>query len=143
MTNPSSKNFLTKLEDLNELFSGFYIKYPARVVKAVVLAFLGWLLGIGELYAILYFLGFPVTFYELWAMEALGQLVKICSFMIPLSLGAQEGGLILIFTAMGYPASLGLTVSLVARVKQLVWVGLGLGLGGKMAFTTRPATGSD
>jgi len=125
---PNLKHNLKKLEHLNELFSGFYGKYPARVVKAIVLAFLGWILGLVELYAILYFLGFPVSFSELWVMEALGQLVKIGSFMIPLRLGAQEGGLILIFTALGYPANLGLAVSLVARMKELIWVGLGLAL---------------
>ena len=136
---PNLINFLVQLEHLNELFSGFYEKYPVRVVKAVVLAFLGWVLGLGEMYAILYFLGFPVSFYDLWVMEALAQLVKIGSFMIPMSLGAQEGGLILIFRALGYPANLGLAVSLVARTKQLIWVGLGLALGGQMAFkpTTR------
>ena len=96
-------------------------------------------MGLVELYAILYFLGFPVSFYDLWVMEALAQLVKIGSFMIPMSLGAQEGGLILIFRALGYPANLGLAVSLVGRTKQLIWVGLGLALGGQMAFkpTTR------
>lgn len=100
-TRPSLKHNLKKTEHLNELFSGFYGKYPARVVKAVVLAFLGWVLGLGQMYAILYFLGFPVSFYELWILEALAQLIKIGSFMIPLSLGALEGGLILIFTALG------------------------------------------
>ena len=125
---PSLKSFLKKLEHINELFSGFYKKYPGRVVKAIALAFLGWLLGLGEMYATLYFLGFPVSFYELWVMEALAQLIKIGSFMIPMSLGAQEGGLILVFSALGYPASLGLTVSLVRRMRELFWVGLGLAL---------------
>ena len=134
---PNLKKFLVTLKHLNELFSGFYAKYPVRVVRAIVLAFLGWVLGLVELYAILYFLGFPVSFFELWVIEALGQLVKVGSFMIPLRLGAQEGGLILIFTGLGYPANLGLAVSLVARMKELIWVGLGLTLGGKMAFTAR------
>ena len=128
---------MVTLKHLNELFSGFYAKYPVRVVRAIVLAFLGWVLGLVELYAILYFLGFPVSFFKLWVIEALGQLVKVGSFMIPLRLGAQEGGLILIFTGLGYPANLGLAVSLVARMKELIWVGLGLTLGGKMAFTAR------
>ena len=122
-------SFLKKLEHIDGLFSGFYKRYPARVIKAVLLALLGWMLGLVELYVILYFLGFPVSFYELWIIEALGQLVKVGSFLIPLRLGAQEGGLILIFAALGYPANLGLAVSLIARIKELAWVGLGLALG--------------
>ncbi len=134
---PNLIKILDNLGHLNNLFSGFYGKYPGRVAKAIVLAFLGWVLGLGEMYATLYFLDFPISFYELWVMEALAQLVKMGSFLIPLSLGAQEGGLILIFSAFGYPASLGLTVSLVRRIKELTWVGLGLALGGRMAFTAR------
>jgi len=122
---------------LNNLFSSFYRLYPGRVTKAVALAFLGWVLGLGEMYITLYFLGFPVSFTELWILEALAQLVKIGSFLIPLSLGAQEGGLILIFSAFGYPANLGLTVSLVRRVRELVWVGLGLALGAKMSLSPK------
>ncbi len=137
---PNLKHNLKKIEHLNTLFSGFYRLYPGRVIKAVVLAFLGWILGLGQMYAILYFLGFQVSFYELWIMESLAQLVKIGSFMIPLSIGALEGGLILIFTSMGYPANLGLTVSLVARIKDLIWVGLGLALDGKMNLNTRRRT---
>jgi uncharacterized protein (TIRG00374 family) len=128
-----------QLGHLSELFSSFYKEHPARVVKAIILAFLGWVLGLGEMYATLYFLGFSVSFYELWIIEVLAQLVKIGSFMIPLSLGAQEGGLILIFTALGYPANLGLTVSLVRRLRELFWVGLGLSLGGKISPTRREA----
>ena len=128
---------LDKLGHLNNLFSSFYRLYPGRVTKAVALAFLGWVLGLGEMYVTLYFLGFPVSFTELWILEALAQLVKIGSFLIPLSLGAQEGGLILIFSAFGYPANLGLTVSLVRRVRELVWVGLGLALGAKMSLSPK------
>lgn len=138
INNPGLKKTLYELEHLNELFSSFYGKFSARVVKAVILAFLGWVVGLAEMYVTLHFLGFSVSLYELWIMEAMAQLVKIGSFMIPLSLGAQEGGLILIFTALGYPANLGLTVSLVRRIRELVWVGLGLALGGKMAL--KPAT---
>ncbi len=140
---PSLVDILDKLGHLNNLFSGFYEKYPGRVANAVVLAFLGWVLGLGEMYVTLYFLGFPISFTELWVMEALAQLVKIGSFLIPLSLGAQEGGLILIFSAFGYPANLGLTVSLVRRIKELFWVGLGLALGGRLALKRNPPAAND
>ena len=134
---PDLKHNLKKIEHLNELFSGFYRLYPGRVIKAIVLAFLGWVLGLGQMFAILYFLGFQVSVYELWIIESLAQLVKIGSFMIPLSIGALEGGLIIIFTSMGYTANLGLTVSLVTRIKDLIWVGLGLSLDGKIHFSNR------
>jgi hypothetical protein len=82
-----------------------------------------------ELYLTLYFLGIPVGFKAVWIIESLLQLIRAGSFFIPLSLGAQEGGLILIFTSMGMAGPLGLAVSFVRRIRELVWIGLGLLLG--------------
>jgi hypothetical protein len=42
--------------------------------------------------------------------------------------------MVLIFSALGYPGSLGLAASLIGRVKQYTWVALGLCLGWVMAF---------
>ena len=100
----------------------------------MLFAFAGWVVGLGELYVTLYFLGYQPSFTDLWVIEALVQLVRVGSFFIPLSIGAQEGGLIMIFSAMGMPANLGLTVSFVRRIKELLWVGMGLGIGSAFAF---------
>jgi hypothetical protein len=62
------------------------------------------------------------------------QLVRAGSFFIPLSLGAQEGGLILIFTSLGMAGPMGLAVSFVRRIRELVWIALGLLLGWGTSF---------
>jgi glycosyltransferase 2 family protein len=129
--------FLTKLVHLDKLFSVYYRSYPKRIFISIFLALLGWILGLGEVYLIFYFLGFSASFTDIWIIEAMAQLVRVGSFFIPLSIGAQEGGLVLIFSALGYPGSLGLATSLIARVKQFTWVALGLTLGWFMAFKTK------
>ncbi|MZG53271.1 MAG: flippase-like domain-containing protein [Nitrospinae bacterium] len=133
---PGLQNFLQKLIHLDSLFSVFYRKFPQRVLISIFLAFLGWILGLGEVYLIFYFLGFSPSFIDIWIIEAMAQLVKAGSFFIPFSIGALEGGLVLIFSSLGYPPSLGLAASLVGRVKQLAWVALGLTLGWLMSFRT-------
>ena len=60
--------------------------------------------------------------------------MRVGSFFIPLSIGAQEGGLALIFVSMGMTGDVGLAVSFVRRIKELVWVGFGLIMGWGMAF---------
>ncbi len=125
---------MNKLEVVDRSISSYYEQHTKRVIQSVLYAFAGWVIGLGELYVTLYFLGFQPDLIDLWVIEALAQLVRAGSFFIPLSLGAQEGGLILIFTAMGMPADLGLTVSFVRRIKELLWVGLGLGIGSRLAF---------
>ena len=125
---------MNKLEVVDRSISSYYEQHTKRVIQSILYAFAGWVIGLGELYVTLYFLGFQPDLIDLWVIEALAQLVRAGSFFIPLSLGAQEGGLILIFTAMGMPADLGLTVSFVRRIKELLWVGLGLGIGSRLAF---------
>jgi uncharacterized protein (TIRG00374 family) len=133
---PSAQSFLEKLIQLDKLFSVYYREYPLRIFISILLALLGWVLGLGEVYLIFYFLGFSTTLTDIWIIEAMAQLVKAGSFFIPFSIGALEGGLVLIFSSLGYPGSLGLAASLIGRVKQLTWVAVGLLLGSLMAFKT-------
>ena len=125
---------LAHLDELDQLMSGYYRQHAPRFVKSIAWAFAGWVVGLGELYVTLFFLGTEVSFTDLWIIEAVSQLIRVCSFFVPLSLGVQEGGLVLIFVSMGYTADLGLAVSLVRRIKELLWVGLGLALGGGLAL---------
>ena len=120
---------LEHLVALCGMMSGYYRQHRGLFLKSIAFGFLGWVAGVVELYLTLYFLGMPVGFKELWIIEALLQLVRAGSFFIPLSLGAQEGGLILIFTSMGMAGPLGLAVSFARRIRELVWIALGLLLG--------------
>ncbi|KMP10732.1 hypothetical protein UR09_03590 [Candidatus Nitromaritima sp. SCGC AAA799-A02] len=137
MIENKSTALMHKLELVDQNISSYYKQHTSRTLESILFAFAGWVVGLGELYVTLYFLGYQPSFIDLWVIEALVQLVRVGSFFIPLSIGAQEGGLIMIFTAMGMPANLGLTVSFVRRIKELLWVGMGLGIGSAFAF--RPA----
>ena len=125
---------LNKLELVDRAISSYYKQYTSRVVLSVLYAFVGWLVGLVELCVTLYFLGYNPSLIDLWVMEALTQLVRHGSFFIPLSIGALEGGVLLIFTAMGMPGDLGLTVAFIRRIKELLWVGIGLVMGWGLAF---------
>ena len=99
--------FLDKLKLIDQGLSLYYRQHTPRVVASVLYAFLGWTVGLAELYVTLYFFGYKPTLIDLWVIEALAQLVRAGSFIIPLGIGAQEGGLLLIFTALGMPGNLG------------------------------------
>ncbi|GJL79863.1 MAG: hypothetical protein NPINA01_28520 [Nitrospinaceae bacterium] len=133
-TRKKEDGFLSHLQVLNTLMSKYYKEHQGRVYLSILYALIGWVVGLAELYLALYLLGYNPSFQELWIIEALVQLIRVGSFFIPMSLGAQEGGMILIFVAMGMTADLGLTVSFVRRVKELIWVSAGLLLGWSLAF---------
>lgn len=82
--------------------------------------FLAWLAGVGEVWLALYFLGHPVTLVEALMLESLGQAIKNLAFTIPGALGVQEGGFMLLVTLLGIPPQVGLSLSLVKRVRQLL-----------------------
>ncbi len=71
-----------------------------------------------EVYVIIYYLGGPAI--------ALSVFIKGGTFFIPGSLGAQDGGNMLLLSAFGYSDVTGIIFALLRRFRELVWIGLGL-----------------
>lgn len=80
---------------------------------------LGWILGTGEIWLALYFLGYPVSWHEAFMIESLAQAIKGAAFLVPGALGLLEGGYILLGTLAGLPSSVGLALALTRRVREL------------------------
>lgn len=90
-----------------------------RVLCSFSWSLLGWILGTGEAWLALYFLGHPVGWLEAFMIESLAQAVKGAAFLIPGALGVLEGGYILLGTLVGLPPSVGLALALTRRVREL------------------------
>lgn len=78
------------------------------------------LISAGEVWLAMSWLKHPVSIWEALILESLGQAVRSAAFLIPGGLGAQEGGLMLIGTALGVPSSLALSLSLCKRCRELI-----------------------
>ncbi|MDQ6960433.1 MAG: lysylphosphatidylglycerol synthase domain-containing protein [Mariprofundaceae bacterium] len=95
-------------------------RHRALLAAASTWRLLGWMLGTGEVWLIMYFLGHPVSILEALLLESLGQAVRAAGFIIPASLGIQEGGFLLLGAALGIPAHTALALSLSKRVRELL-----------------------
>ncbi len=73
----------------------------ARWRRASLLNLAGWIVGTGEVWLILSLLGHPVSWVEALLLESLGQAIRGAAFAIPGSLGAQEGGYLLLAPLVG------------------------------------------
>jgi glycosyltransferase 2 family protein len=104
----------------------FYRREPRRLTLSILFHLGAWLLGIVETWLILSFMGIPVSLATAAVIEAFGAGIRFATFLIPASLGAQEGGYVVIFVALGLSGVDGVTFSLVRRFRELVWVGVGL-----------------
>jgi putative membrane protein len=95
--------------------------YGRRRAVAIACAWrlAGWVLGAGEVWLALYFLGYPATLADALILESLGQAIRAAAFAIPGALGVQEGGFIVLGGILGLTPELALAVSLTKRVREL------------------------
>lgn len=114
------------LGGINDELMRFYRSGPRRLVLSILYHLVAWLLGIAETYLILKFLGIDVSLSVATVIEAFGAGIRIATFLVPASLGALEGGFAVIFSAVGLSPATGLSFSLVRRLREAVWIALGL-----------------
>ena len=127
MTPSRLERWRAQLRQLDETIVGIRASIPVASLPVIGITFL-WdgRLGTLEVLAIFYAVGIPISVREALAIEALASVVKALAFFIPGSLGVQDGGNVLLLTLFGYPSSFGLTFSLVRRLRELLWISLGL-----------------
>ena len=47
---------------------------------------------------------------------------------LPMQIGVQEGGFVLSIAALGLLAALGIFVSIICRVREIIWIAIGMAL---------------
>ena len=117
------------IRELESRFTAFYARTPGRFALAVLLALINWVVGTVELWLTMWAVGVPVSFSDAVIIEGVTQLVRTGAFFIPLSLGAQEGAIVLIAGSLSGSPSAGLAAALVRRARELLWIVWGLWLG--------------
>jgi glycosyltransferase 2 family protein len=86
---------------------------------------LGWLAERVEVYVLLKLLQLSATAAVAIGIAALSSAVRAASFVIPASLGIQEGGNIFIFSSFGLLADAAMAFSILRRMRELGWSAIG------------------
>jgi uncharacterized protein (TIRG00374 family) len=124
---------------VDRALASFYRERPGRLALSIVCHFVAWLLGAVEVWLILWLLGTPVSLATATVIEAFATGIRFATFFIPASLGVLEGGYAATFAALGLGSTVGVSLSLVRRIREVVWTALGL-----LAFAMlRPAGAPD
>ncbi|TAN02795.1 MAG: hypothetical protein EPN36_15510 [Rhodanobacteraceae bacterium] len=112
-----------------EMINGFHLDleiralyaHPGRLFAAGAWQLLGMVVGSFENWLILRLLGHPVGAIDAIALEVLTQAVRHIFFVVPATLGIQEGGLILLGDMIGLPADISVALSLVKRMREVAF----------------------
>ena len=115
-----------ELAGLDACLSAFYREHPGAGFCSLVLFFCGWLLQAVEVCLIFWLLGHPIGLGTALCLDALSQLVAGLGFMIPASLGVQDGGNVLLCLGFNLGATFGAGFSILRRFREAFWLLLGL-----------------
>lgn len=92
-----------------------------RVRLSAELHLLAWLAGVFQVYVAAVFLGNAIDWLDALILEGLVTAARAAAFMIPGGLGVQEGAFILLGGLVGLPSEIALALSLVRRVRDLLF----------------------
>jgi hypothetical protein len=113
-------------DEADEVLLDFYARHRMRLLLACLCYVVAWSLGPIEIYILLKLLHQTATIQVALLVEGIGLLIERATFLIPAKLVSQEGGKALILAMLGYPAGSGFAIGILRRIKEMVWVLLGL-----------------
>jgi uncharacterized protein (TIRG00374 family) len=116
------------LAQMDEQITEFYHRRPRRFVQALALEYLSRSIFMIEYMLIARGVGVNMTFAQAYVIGGLTSLVQNVIFFVPYEVGTKEGSLYLVFQLLGLDPGLGVYTAIVSRVRDLLWIGGGLGL---------------
>jgi len=117
---------MRRLRHLDAEIARFHLAANGAFFVSAFSFFLGWLMGIVEIYLILWFLDAGPSVHRALTIEVLSVAIDGMLFFVPLKAGTQEGGKVLIFTILGLDPAQGLALGIVRRIRELAWASIGL-----------------
>ncbi len=104
--------------------SEFFTSSPNAFIVINSISLLGWITLLFEFWLSLFFLGANFNFWEILSALTVARVAFLLP--IPAGLGALEASQVLILSALGETAALGLAVSLVIRARDVLYGALGI-----------------
>ena len=97
-------------------YASFLLEFVARVLTSL------------EIYFILRILTSDINFFDCVLIMAFTSLFGNLFFFSPMQLGAREGGFAISVSALSLSGAFGVYVGLITRVRELIWIVVGLAL---------------
>ena len=116
------------LAQMDAQITEFYHKRPGRFFQALLLEYLSRSIFMLEYVLIGLGVGLHITYLQAYAIGGLTSLIQNTIFFMPFEVGTKEGSLYLFFKLLGLDPALGVYTAIVSRLRDMAWIGVGLGL---------------
>ena len=118
-----------ELIEIDTQISDLYLNRRVTFYKALGLEYLGRLTNCLEVYFIIHAIGINITYMDAFVMVAATTLLANLLFFFPMQLGPREAGFvgtIKLLKIAPLVGGLGIYVSLVTRIREMIWIGIGI-----------------
>ena len=112
-------------KDRRAFYKSLIYEYLSRVVQSSEVLFMLLLFGIDNGGGLG---GLTITFLHSILIVSFTTLFANLIGFLPMQLGVQEGGFVLSIAALGLSPALGIFVSIICRVREIIWIFIGLAL---------------
>jgi uncharacterized membrane protein YbhN (UPF0104 family) len=103
-----------------------YARANLKTAAALGLHILARLTGVLEVLIILRVLGVPADYVQAWFITAVVVISNTIFFILPGQWGIMESASMLVLKSLGHPAAIGLSLSVIRRIRKLAFVCLAL-----------------
>ena len=110
-------------KDKQAFYKSLVLEYLSRVIQSSEVLFMLLLFGIDNGGG---FSGLLITYLHSILIVSFTTLFANLIGFLPMQLGVQEGGFVLSIAALGLSAALGIFVSIICRVREIIWIAIGM-----------------
>ena len=112
-------------QDTKAFYTSLILEYSSRMVQSLEVMFMLLLFGIDNGGGVD---GMVLTYLHSVLIVAFTTLFANLIGFLPMQIGVQEGGFVLSIAALGLSAALGIFVSIICRVREILWIAIGMAL---------------
>jgi len=123
------ERWITRVEasmhEVDAHLNDFYRARTGDLARSVASHLCAFSCGIVQVFLLVGWLGLGFDVVAAFGIEAFAALIGLVMFAVPASVGVQEGGKVLIFTALGLPRAAALAVGLTFRLVSVIDIAVG------------------
>jgi uncharacterized membrane protein YbhN (UPF0104 family) len=123
-----ARNKVETLLEIDDQIRILYADRKPRFYASLLLEFVGRVVGCLEIYFIARALQLNMSVVESLIVSSGSSLFANLIFFFPMQLGTREGGLALALRWIGFPAASGVFIGVAMRIREFVWILIGLAL---------------